>query len=777
MKPIISFLICVLTIQISQSQTTEIIADQCNSTLVIGEQFIYCNPVASAELYQFQFTPGSGSIVSGQTVSEPQINFMNIPNLEHYDELYLIQVKAKVAGNWGPWSSGCFVTFPDSVVDQTSIISTQCGHTLTSMTDVVHCNQVTNANTYEFKLEFPDNSYQVIQRSDRNFIFNSVSGVQQGATYQISVRAQVGTTWGQFGQTCAVSAPTGSNASTTQVVTAQCGSTLNSLDETISCEPVASASSYKFKVSTLAGSQLDELTSASPSFVFSDANGVTYNQNYNIEAQAFVGGQWSGYSTSCTVQTPQAAIENTKLINSDCHASFNGLHQTIECFSVSNASMYSFELKNASTNQIIELTSSSTSINLNESHLDYSSSYEVRVKAQVNSHWGNYSDICLIHISAAPITTANIEAQFCNQRLDSLDQFITCNQVTNASDYMFRFEYTSSGIVHEIESPANYFNMANLPGIGHDQIINIQVKGKVNGSYLNYDQTCQITTAYPPLEPTQLRTQDCSVSLSSLNASLQADLIQGASNYRFLMTFENQDQLEHTDSRGVLDLTQVGIWYDGYMQVQVAIQVNNQWSHYGSTCQILLPENQVENVQVLPSMCGTTLESPNSALYCLGVTGAEQFRWKLDDRNGNVFEYTREIAATDLHLHLINGLIYENTYFISVLAKVNGIWGTYADACEITIPAQYATSIEQKNTQKAPQFYPNPIKRDQLLTVEAEQNSLLEIQNLKGQSIYSNHLRPGINNIQLPPNLPSSTYLLVFKSEQSYWVKKLNIQP
>ena len=94
--------------------------------------------------------------------------------------------------------------------------------------------------------------------------------------------------------------------------------------------------------------------------------------------------------------------------------------------------------------------------------------------------------------------------------------------------------------------------------------------------------------------------------------------------------------------------------------------------------------------KITSSQCGTTLTSLNSQVAANALTGYQAYRFEV---SSGAFLSSIEVNKYNFSLTQIMGISYNTTYAIRVAIKMNGIWGSYGDSCNITTPLLSIASI------------------------------------------------------------------------------------
>lgn len=85
--------------------------------------------------------------------------------------------------------------------------------------------------------------------------------------------------------------------------------------------------------------------------------------------------------------------------------------------------------------------------------------------------------------------------------------------------------------------------------------------------------------------------------------------------------------------------------------------------------------------------CGITLTSLSNYLQYTMVPGATAYGYRFTGPSGNNLFYQRNFAASNFQVAQVQGIAYNTTYSVEVMAYYNGHWGSYGTACSITTPA------------------------------------------------------------------------------------------
>ncbi len=195
--------------------------------------------------------------------------------------------------------------------------------------------------------------------------------------------------------------------------------------------------------------------------------------------------------------------------------------------------------------------------------------------------------------------------------------------------------------------------------------------------------------------PTQLTPASCGITLTAFNQPFYCIAVPGATNYQY--EFRQGTTVIATYTRGnyltncVLTNVSGPIQYAQTYTVYVRAFVNSVWSGFGAGCNITTPAFPL--TQLTNGSCGITLTAMTNPVYCIAVTGAQNYQWRFMQGTTVVATYTRGNWLTDCRLSNVSGVTYGETYEVTVRAQVGGVWGTYGSACNVTTPAFPTTEV------------------------------------------------------------------------------------
>ena len=296
----------------------------------------------------------------------------------------------------------------------------QCGTTLSLLDDQVYAALVANAQGYRWRITkmiagSPSTLPADIQMLDtglRVFKFTQLASYAFNTTYQIEVAVRINNTWQPYyGAACTVSTP----ATTTKIITAQCGTTLALMTDVVYANLVSYTTGYRFKVTNLLTNYVQVIDRNVREFRFNLLANIAYSTPYKIEvAIKNTNGTYMSYGPSCEVTTP--LFPTTSLQDSQCDYTALSATETIYAKLVSNATNYRFSVTNSNIGYgyVFDTTLRAFVLNSVPSLLP-STTYSVKVMVKIGGVWGPYGKICTVTTpgtSKAIASTDKLAAMF-----------------------------------------------------------------------------------------------------------------------------------------------------------------------------------------------------------------------------------------------------------------------------------------------------------------------------------------------------------------------------
>jgi len=305
---------------------TELVPLECGSTDVLLNDTLHCVAVANAQNYQFNFKiPGvyNRNIATGSTSTTLPLGWIQSNPLQN-GQVYEVTVRPMLNGTWDTWGNVCQIsTFAFAGTGESQLISQDCGRVDVRLNDTLHCVPVLGAQNYQFRFENLADSYVrniATGSSSTRLDLSSIQSIplQNGKTYDVSVRAKLNNTWGTFGPICEISTfLLDNNNYTTQLTALWCNAIDVELGDVVTSDPVVGAQNYQYKFE-IPGVYLRHIKTNSTSSA-QLLNWYTFplslGEMYDVRVRVKVSGTWGAYGPVCQLtmisQAPDIADQRS----------------------------------------------------------------------------------------------------------------------------------------------------------------------------------------------------------------------------------------------------------------------------------------------------------------------------------------------------------------------------------------------------------------------------------------------------------------------------------
>ncbi len=458
----------------------------CGYTSVSPIEYIWADSLGTPSVnnndrYIFKLINGASTFTWQTPNGWPVMQFYNFPGLT-LNTTYTASVAWSGDGGvtFGAFGPTCTVSSP--VNGTTNISSATCGATLSSFSSPIFADG-NGASQYEFQLINSALSYtQTKVNTAANCNLSMFTGITNGATYTISVRAFVMGVWSPYSPTCTITAP---NSATTQLSVGSCGSSPASLTSGIFADAVSGATQYEYRLSNSSLSYSSTVVRTAPNFNLSMFTGLQNLTTYTAQVRVFVGGSWGNYGPVCTLTTP--AIPTTSLWSGSCGSSPATFVSGIFANAVNGATQYEYRLSNSSLSYTSTVVRSGTNFNLSMfAGVQNSTTYTCDVRVFVGGSWGNYGTTCTLNSPGIP--TTSLSPGSCNTSPASYYTVgLFVNQVAGATQYEYTLYNTANSYTSVITRSASNFNLgmfSPLPAVSTTYSVIVRVnQGSGFGSY------------------------------------------------------------------------------------------------------------------------------------------------------------------------------------------------------------------------------------------------------------------------------------------------------
>lgn len=190
----------------------------------------------------------------------------------------------------------------ETAVPTTKLSADDCGAIGLTLDDYITCNEIENAEMYQWKFENSSIGLwqeEVSLGNNTTFLLSEVASIVYGITINVSLKTLVDGTWSTYGEVCQITMS--DNIPTTQLISGDCGMSSASVGAIIMCDPVAGAYAYEwqFTASDFENTFTTYMNSISlvADMMMSDLT------EYHVVVRAQVGDDWSEWGSVCTVST------------------------------------------------------------------------------------------------------------------------------------------------------------------------------------------------------------------------------------------------------------------------------------------------------------------------------------------------------------------------------------------------------------------------------------------------------------------------------------------
>jgi PKD repeat protein len=186
-----------------------LIDEDCGATEFHLDDYIHCEAVDGAEMYQWKvenFAAGlfSESYTMGNNTS---LLLSEISGLE-YAMNATVQVRAQKNGTWSAYGPACLISTSNDV-PMSLLFKSDCGATL-ELQDQLNCTAVAGAYAYEWEISDAENS-NVFQSYVNLLNLSPEMGIEPGGNYTVRVRVQVGNLFSEWSSACPINFETTSD--------------------------------------------------------------------------------------------------------------------------------------------------------------------------------------------------------------------------------------------------------------------------------------------------------------------------------------------------------------------------------------------------------------------------------------------------------------------------------------------------------------------------------------------------------------------------------------
>ncbi len=279
-------------------------------------------------------------------------------------------------------------------VPDTRIRPQDCGITVSSFNQLFYANYVPGATQYEFQFTPVGGGSPVTAFSSSQSMTLQLAGlVQIGETWDVQVRAHVGSYVGSFATTCQISSL--ASVPDAALRAQDCGITVSSFAQNFYTTLVAGATQYELRFTpTGGGTPVSAYAGANRLMTLNNAGLAVIGETWDVDVRAYLDGQWGNFGSVCQLSSP-AFVPNAKLRSQDCGATMNQFWQLFYTSYVAGATQYELEFTPQGGGTTTTVTSSNRSMSFSAAGLTSPGvTYDVRVRAYIGASVGTYNAVC-----------------------------------------------------------------------------------------------------------------------------------------------------------------------------------------------------------------------------------------------------------------------------------------------------------------------------------------------------------------------------------------------
>ena len=284
------------------------------------------------------------------------------------------------------------------------------------------------------------------------------------------------------------------------IIPAQCGTTLNLLDDLVYAALVSNAQGYRWRITKMNGSipstlpaDIQMLDTGLRSFKFTQLASYAFDTTYQIEVAVRLNNTWQQYyGAACTVKTPATT---TKVTTAQCGTTLTLMTDIVYANLVSYATGYRFKVTNVVTNyvQVIDRSVREFRFNL-LTNIPYSTPFKVEVAVRnTNGTYLPYGTSCYVTTPLFP--TTSLQNSQCDYTAASTTETIYANLVANATNYRFSITNSSIGYGYVFDTTLRSFALNTVPSLLPGTTYSVKVMVKIGGVWGAYGKICTLTTS------------------------------------------------------------------------------------------------------------------------------------------------------------------------------------------------------------------------------------------------------------------------------------------
>ena len=273
---------------------------QCGVTLPLIDSDVFANNVSGAQGYRFRVTNMTTGLVQSIDKFLRVFKITQLP-VYAFNTIYQVEVSVRINNVWQPFfGSPCMVSTPATT---TQLQATQCGGTLTAMSDVIYANAVPFSTGYRFRVtNVLTSTQQILDRTIREFRMTLITNPEFNTNYTVEVAIRnTNGVYLPYGNVCTITTP---SFPTTQLQLTQCDYTALSSSEVLFADSYPGVTTYRFRLSNATLGYAFTVDRPTRTVTLSLFPGLVASTTYSAQVSVKINGVFGPFGKICGLTTP-----------------------------------------------------------------------------------------------------------------------------------------------------------------------------------------------------------------------------------------------------------------------------------------------------------------------------------------------------------------------------------------------------------------------------------------------------------------------------------------
>ena len=273
---------------------------QCGVTLPLIDSDVFANNVSGAQGYRFRVTNMTTGLVQSIDKFLRVFKITQLP-VYAFNTTYQVEVSVRINNVWQPFfGSPCMVSTPATT---TQLQATQCGGTLTAMSDVIYANAVPFSTGYRFRVtNVLTSTQQILDRTIREFRMTLLTNPEFNTNYTVEVAIRnTNGVYLPYGNVCTITTP---SFPTTQLQLTQCDYTALSSSEVLFADSYPGVTTYRFRLSNATLGYAFTVDRPTRTVTLSLFPGLVASTTYSAQVSVKINGVFGPFGKICGLTTP-----------------------------------------------------------------------------------------------------------------------------------------------------------------------------------------------------------------------------------------------------------------------------------------------------------------------------------------------------------------------------------------------------------------------------------------------------------------------------------------